>query len=150
MGEYDKYSERKPSQMKRTFLVFSLTALFAVSALISGFHGKPVSQLEEEVKTYKFDVLIVERDIPQTRNLIPIVNHEVMVVNLSDEELEVDIKSPLLKELYVRSKFYPAFGETSLIAAPMYAPYEIELSDYTILGTPLIEVKEEESTAGRM
>ena len=130
--------------MKRMFLIFSLTALFALSALNSYFHSKPGQPLEEEAKAYEFDVLIVERDIPQTRNLVPIVNHEVMVVNLSDEELEIDIKSPFPKELYVRSKFYPAFGETSLIAAPVYAPYEIEVSDYTILESPSIEVKEED------
>ena len=91
-------------------------------------------------------VLLVERDVPQTRvGFEPVVNHEALIANLSDETIEVDIESPIPKGLYVVKKFYPAFGHDSLLAMPMRFPQQVTISDYKILERPMIDTKNGET-----
>jgi hypothetical protein len=87
-------------------------------------------------------VLVVERDVPQTRvGFDPVVNHEALVANLSDETIKVDIESPVPSGLYVVKKFFPAFGQKSLLAIPMEFPEKVEVSNYKVLERPLIDTK---------
>lgn len=91
-------------------------------------------------------VILVERDVPQTRvGFEPVVNHEVLIANLSDETIEVDIESPIPKGLYVVKKFFPTFGNDSLLAMPMRFPKQVIISDYKILERPLIDTKNDET-----
>jgi hypothetical protein len=88
-------------------------------------------------------VLIVERDVLQTRTnaFTPIINHEALVANLSDHPIEVSIESPVPDGLYKVDQFYPAFGQDSLLAAPMYFPDKIAIAKYEILERPSVETK---------
>lgn len=91
-------------------------------------------------------ILLIERDIPQTRvGFDPVVNHEALVVNLSDETIKVDIESPIPKGFYVVKKFFPTFGHDSLLAVPMQFPQQVTISDYKILERPLIDTKNDET-----
>lgn len=91
-------------------------------------------------------ILMVERDVPQTRvGFEPIINHGTLIANLSDETIELDIESPIPKGLYVVKKFYPTFGQESLLAMPMYFPHKVDISNYKILEAPSIEKKNEET-----
>ncbi len=103
----------------------------------------PLTQTDEAQSTQP-SILVIERDVPQTRNFVPVINHEAMIVNLSEEDLTIDIKSPVPKELYVIGEFYPAFMEMSLLSEPRYYPYEVEISDYTLLDRAAIEENDEE------
>lgn len=91
----------------------------------------------------RLPILLVERDVPQTRvGFEPIINHEALIVNLSSKTIEIDIESPIPKGLYVVKKFYPTFGEESLLAMPMYFPQKVKISGYKILERPSVEKKD--------
>lgn len=125
----------------------TLCALIAAAAI--GFigckdGGNPSPSSPRPAQTELTSVLLVERDVPQTRvDFDPVINHEALVVNLSDKTIEVDIESQIPKGLYVVKKFFPAFGEESLLAMPMYYPQEVNVSDYKILQRPSIEEKKD-------
>jgi hypothetical protein len=98
-------------------------------------------QENEGASSEPVPVLVVERGIPQTRNFIPIVNHEALIVNKSEEEVTIEIESPVPKDLYLKGEFYPAFMEESLVSEPMSYPHEVEIKDSTLLGPPVIDEK---------
>lgn len=91
-------------------------------------------------------VLVVERDVPQTRvGFEPVVNHEALVANLSDKTIKVTIESPIPRGLYVVKKFFPTFGQKSLFPVPMEYPQKVEVSKYKVLERPVIETKKGET-----
>lgn len=93
----------------------------------------------------KPSILLVERDVPQTRvGFEPIINHEALIANLSDKTIEIDIESPIPKGLYIVKKFYPTFGQESLLAMPIYFPQKVKITSYKILERPSIERRNEE------
>lgn len=84
-------------------------------------------------------LLIVERDVPQTRaDFVPVINHQAMVVNTSSEAVKLEIASPFSKELHVVTKFYPAFGRESLLGEPMRFPGEVKAGKYEVLEKPAV------------
>jgi len=83
-------------------------------------------------------LVIVERDVPQTRNFDPVINHEALITNTSAKTLSVDIVSPITKGLNTKGRFFPAFGQDSLLGEPMQSPYQIGASKYDVLGRPVL------------
>lgn len=83
-------------------------------------------------------LVMVERDVPQTRNFDPIVNHEAMVVNISPAPVVVDIVSPIPEGFNVAGKFYPAFENESLLGVPIESPFDLKIDKYQVLGKPEI------------
>jgi hypothetical protein len=125
---------------KIVFTVGLLTVIvlgFILVKAIPVFAGGLSADSSKGKKKQVNPVLVVERDVPQTRvGFEPIVNHEAMVVNLSKEVITVDIESPIPPGLYVVKKFVPAFGYNTLLGMPMESPQKVEVSQYKILERP--------------
>jgi|GEM_PF-1599748 len=135
--------------MKKYFFLISFLTAVTLGLLSADFlpaiaQGSTTVSIPAQEKSSS--VLLVERDVPQTRvGFEPIVNHEALVANLSDGTIEVDIESPIPKGLYVVKKFFPTFGNDSLLAIPMRFPQEVAISEYKILDRPLIDTKNNET-----
>jgi hypothetical protein len=71
------------------------------------------------------NLYIIERDTLQTRNFIPIINHEIYLVNRGGVPLEFSLISPVPKGKYIKGDFYPAFLEDSLLMDPVFSPEEL-------------------------
>ena len=131
--------------MKKYFFLIGLMAAVTLGFLWADAdpafaQGSTLASMPAQEKSPS--VLLVERDVPQTRvGFEPVVNHEALIVNLSDETIEVDIESPIHQGFYVVKKFFPAFGNDSLLAMPMRFPKQVTISDYKILERPLIDTK---------
>lgn len=79
---------------------------------------------------------IIERDTLQTRNFIPIVNHETMIVNLGDYSLNLDLVSDIPPGKFRKGPAYPAFLEESLLPDPLFAPIEVAPTKTSYLDKP--------------
>ena len=127
-----------------SFLIAVTLGLLSADFLPAIAQGSADSSKPAQEKP--LSVLLIERDVPQTRvGFEPIVNHEALIANLSDETIEVDIESFIPKGLYVVKKFFPAFGNDSLLAIPMRFPQKVTISDYKILENPLIDTRNDET-----
>ncbi len=82
---------------------------------------------------------IIERDTLQTRNFTPIVNHEVLLMNLGERPLTMDVNSTLPPGKWVKGPFWPAFLEESQLPDPMFSPLEISPKKTTYLPKPQIQ-----------
>jgi hypothetical protein len=135
--------------MKRYFFLISFLAVVTLGLLSADFlpaiaQGPTTVSIPAQEKSSS--VLLVERDVPQTRvGFEPVVNHEALIANLSDKTIEVDIESPIPQGLYVVKKFFPTFGNDSLLAVPMRFPQQVTISDYKVLESPLIDTKNNET-----
>jgi len=132
--------------MKKNILIFTLSIIFTFGYLIEGYSFSfPSDSRRSEALKGNPSILIVERDVPQTRvDFEPVINHQALIANLSDKTIEMDIESPIPKSLYIIKKFYPTFGQESVLAMPMYYPQKIKISNYKILERPSIEKRNEE------
>ncbi len=79
---------------------------------------------------------LVERDAIQTRNLIPVVNHAAMLVNMGKKEIIVSIHSPFPPGKYRHDSPFTAFGNDSLLGAPMFAPFTMPVKQTQVLEKP--------------
>lgn len=132
--------------MKKNFHIFTLLILGTFVCFVERYCSSSMAS-DSTLLTVKQkpSVLLVERDVPQTRvGFEPIINHEALIANLSDKTIEIDIESPIPKGHYVVKKFYPTFGEESLLAMPIYFPQKVKISGYKILNRPSIEKKDGE------
>lgn len=82
---------------------------------------------------------IIERDTLQTRNFTPIINHEILLVNIGAHPLELEIHSAIPAGKYVKGPHYPAFLEESLLPDPMFSPIEVAPTKTSYLPKPAIE-----------
>lgn len=124
--------------MKKPLFTLCLVTVIAMGLIsartIPAFADGQSADSSKTKKKQVHPVLVVERDVPQTRvGFEPIVNHEAMVVNLSKEAITVDIESPIPRGRYIVKKFFPAFGRNTLLGIPMEYPQKIEVSKYNIL-----------------
>jgi len=123
-------------------MAFVFASAKAVPVFASGQSGDSSKSAKKQAS----NILVIDRDVPQTRvGFEPVVNHEAMVVNLSDKTVTVDIESPIPRGLYVEKKFFPAFGNDSLLSLPMHFPEKVAVSDYKILERPIIDRKNGET-----
>jgi hypothetical protein len=84
---------------------------------------------------------VIERDTLQTRNFVPIINHETMVVNLGEAGLSLQLASPVPAGKNRTGPFYPAFLEDSLLPDPLFSPLEIAPEKVSYLDRPQLVEK---------
>ena len=104
-------------------LQFVLTALLALASS-QGRGGEPL--------------YIIERSTLQTRNFTPIVNHEVLLMNLGERPLVMDVNSAVPPGKWQKGPFWPAFLADSQLPDPMFSPLEIAPKKTTYLPQPQI------------
>lgn len=133
----------------------SVLAVGLMVAIVLGLNLMPVPALyaggtktgaSPVSKKQTASIIVVERDVPQTRvGFDPIINHEALVANLSDKTIKVTIESPIPRGLYVVKKFFPVFGQKSLLPIPMEFPEKVAVSKYTVLEHPVVVTKKGET-----
>lgn len=79
---------------------------------------------------------VIERDTLQTRNYVPIVNHQTMVVNLGDRPVKLELISKIPPGMNKKGDGYPAFLEESLLADPLFSPLEVAPKKTSYLAKP--------------
>jgi hypothetical protein len=84
---------------------------------------------------------VIERDTLQTRNFVPIINHETMVVNLGEADLSLQLASPVPAGKNRTGPFYPAFLEDSLLPDPLFSPVEVAAEKVSYLDRPQLVEK---------
>ncbi len=107
---------------------------FLAPLIICFTAGQPVIAADKEPSP----VYVIERDTLQTRNFTPIVNHQTMVVNLSDKPLTVALTSVFPTRLHLKGNGYPAFLDDSLLSDPLFSPLEVVSKKTTYLPQPQI------------
>ncbi|MEW6620165.1 MAG: hypothetical protein AB1422_12660 [bacterium] len=70
-------------------------------------------------------IYVIERDTLQTRNFIPVVNHETMIINLGKRSVRLDLVSKIPEGKYREGEGYPAFLEDSLLPEPLFSLKDI-------------------------
>ncbi len=90
----------------------------------------------EPVNKKNGKLVMIERDTIQTRNLVPVINHAALIVNPGSEPLRVSIESPLSMPQYSENSPLAAFGEDSLLGAPMFAPFAVPYEKCLVLEKP--------------
>jgi hypothetical protein len=123
----------KKSYVQAVFITIILSGLLLVSAY--SFAGTAREKGEGEIA-------VIERDTIQTRNFVPVINHEAMIVNLTAHSLKIDIDSPLPGGKYRKDDPFAAFGRNSKLGAPTFSPFKVPIDDYIILEKPLLEEKD--------
>jgi hypothetical protein len=132
--------------MKKMVLTVGLLTIITLGFVLAkaaplGAGGVPTGSSKDK-KEQVHPVLLVERDVPQTRvGFDPIVNHEALIVNLSKDAITLDIESSIPEGRYVVKQFFPAFGRNTLLGMPMEYPQKIEVSKFDVLETPTIDTK---------
>lgn len=89
---------------------------------------------------------VIERDTLQTRNYVPIVNHQTMVVNLGDRPVKLELISKIPPGMNKKGDGYPAFLEESLIADPLFSPLEVAPKKTSYLAKPELALKGTEAS----
>lgn len=112
------------------------TTLRLLTILCAGVLLLCSSQSFGNSKREPLPLYIIERDTLQTRNFIPIVNHETMIVNLGDYGLTLDLVSDIPPGKFRKGPAYPAFLEESLLPDPLFAPIEVAPTKTTHLDKP--------------
>jgi hypothetical protein len=110
--------------------LFSRAALILLAFVFSA--GGQVSAADNE----PVPLYVIERDTLQTRNYVPIVNHQTMVVNLGERPVSLDLTSKFPGYLNRKGDGFPAFLEDSLVADPIFSPIEITPKKTSYLAQP--------------
>ncbi len=92
--------------------------------------------------TEPLPLYIIERDTLQTRNFVPIINHESMIVNLGDHPLDIKVTSKIPDGKFKKGSAYPAFLQESLLPDPLFAPVEVSPIKTSYLAQPDIITKD--------
>jgi hypothetical protein len=79
---------------------------------------------------------IIERDTLQTRNFIPVINHQTMVINLGERPVVLEVTSKFPLERYKEGNGYPAFLDDSLLPDPLFSPIEVTPKKTSYLARP--------------
>ncbi len=79
---------------------------------------------------------VIERDTLQTRNYVPIINHQTMVVNLGEKPVKLELISKIPAGMSRKGDGYPAFLEESLLADPLFSPLEVAPKKTSYLAKP--------------
>lgn len=90
-----------------------------------------------EKKAGESDVWIVERDMPQTRNLRPVLNRTTMVAAGPGEAVEVSVGWRVEANQVEAGPFWPNFGRQALISAPVIIPEGFPCREPEVLGDPV-------------
>lgn len=108
--------------------------LFLMGTIVVGcLRSQPIGETAKET------LAVIERDTLQTRHLVPVINHDTMIVNLDDTPLKVSINSTIPKGKYIKNSPLSAFGRDSLLGGPVFAPFTFPIKEFIILENPKID-----------
>lgn len=87
---------------------------------------------------------IVERDMPQTRNLVPILNRTTMVAAGPGPAATCTV-SQKVEEIHIKQgPFWPKFGSQARMGLPVLVPGDFPCREPRLLETPQVERKNNE------
>jgi hypothetical protein len=105
-----------------------------IAALLGGLIGQPIEIAAKET------LAVIERDTLQTRYLVPVINHDAMIINLTDDPMTISIHSAIPQGKFVKNSPLSSFGRNSLLGVPMFAPFTYPIKNSIILGNPEIKM----------
>lgn len=79
---------------------------------------------------------IIGRDTLQTRNFVPIVNHQTVIINLGEKPVELELTSKIPAGKHREGEGYPAFLENSLLPDPVFSPIGVSPKKTSYLARP--------------
>ncbi|MCK4762647.1 MAG: hypothetical protein KAW12_10660 [Candidatus Aminicenantes bacterium] len=91
------------------------------------------------------EVWIVERDMPQSRNLVPILNRSILVASGPGVPAKCTIRWQLKKINIEPGPFWPVFGGRAKMGAPVSVPENFPCREPRTLEKPQIIQKEQEA-----
>ncbi|MCU0290116.1 MAG: hypothetical protein MUF15_27490 [Acidobacteria bacterium] len=87
---------------------------------------------------------IVERDMPQTRNLVPILNRTTMVA-VGQGPAVTAVISEKVQEIQIKQgPFWPNYGSNARMGVPVIVPDDFPAREPKLLETPIIKRKNNE------
>lgn len=90
------------------------------------------------------NIWIVERDMPQTRNLVPILNRTTLIAAGPGPAATCTINQPV-QEMHIKEgPFWPKFGSKARMGLPVLVPEDFPCREPQVLETPLINKKDTE------
>jgi hypothetical protein len=112
---------------------FKQVLLFClITAMVGCFSGQPPGKTAREI------IAVIERDTLQTRNFVPVINHDAMIVNLTHKAMTIEIHSAIPPGKYLKDSPHSAFGTDSLLGGPMFAPFTLPIKGHIILEKPKV------------
>lgn len=84
----------------------------------------------------KSSVWIVERDMPQTRNLVPILNRTTLVAVGPGEPVSCAIHRTLERGQVEKGPFWPAYGSQARMSLPLLVPGDFPCREPRVLEAP--------------
>ncbi|UCH98435.1 MAG: hypothetical protein JSV88_16760 [Candidatus Aminicenantes bacterium] len=124
-----------PGPIPRQFLPLQVLVIYLIAVLWGCSPGQPQPAAPLK-KTAKETLAIIERDTLKTRNFVPVINHETMIVNLGDDALTIDIYSDIPRGKYIKDSPFTAFGRDSLLEEDIFSPFIVPVKSHIILGKP--------------
>lgn len=103
-----------------------------IPAMVGCLSERPPGKTAGEI------IAVIERDALQTRNFVPVINHDTMIVNLTPETMTIEIHSAIPPGKYLKDSPYSAFGTDSLLGGPMFAPFSLPIKGHIILEKPKV------------
>ncbi|MDQ1355434.1 MAG: hypothetical protein QG657_5744 [Acidobacteriota bacterium] len=90
------------------------------------------------------NIWIVERDMPQTRNLVPILNRTTLIAAGPGPAATCTINQPV-REIHIKEgPFWPRYGSKARMGLPVLAPDDFPCREPRVLETPLVSKKDTE------
>jgi hypothetical protein len=112
-------------ERKNFFLSWSLVWVFVLS-----------SSMMITCNSAESNIWIVERDMPQTRNLVPILNRTTMVAAGPGSAATCTINQQV-EEIHIKQgPFWPKFGSKARMGLPVLVPEDFPCREPHILGNP--------------
>lgn len=113
-------------------MVYRLPFCAVLAMMLASFAGAPAPAAGTEPAP----LYVIERDTLQTRNYVPIINHQTMVVNLGEAPVKLGLVSNIPAGKNRKGDGYPAFLEESLLAEPLFSPLEVAPRKTSYLAKP--------------
>lgn len=97
----------------------------------------------DNVNKKKMTTWIVERDMPQSRNLVPILNRSILVAagDGSTAEATYSVNWKLAGINVKKGPFWPVYGEKARMGVPIIVPEGFPCPEPGVLGEPVLEKK---------
>lgn len=87
---------------------------------------------------------IVERDMPQTRNLIPVLNRTILISSGPGVPVSCTVTRHVKEKNIKKRSFWPAYGKNARISAPVLVPDGFPCPEPRVLDAPKITGKGED------
>lgn len=113
--------------MRKTGSLLSVGILAGVLSIMACQTGKP-------------EVWVVERDIPQSRNLIPVLNRTTLVAAGPGEAASCGVTWRLSEPSVRTGRFWPEFGNRAKMGLPVLTPEGFPAPEPRVLEAPVITI----------